>query len=1043
MRRPAVPPPANDRALPKQIANKLQTLIERAHVVTLLRGLLGVLAAGIAVILALMAIDAVVTMPSLAPRLLLTLAGLGIFVAAWFRFLARPLRRRISSLTGIARMLEVKYPGLHERISSAVEFRGPRKADAAARILPRGSETLIAAVVAEAVLDAEQVDPQKEVRTRSILPFLITALTMAMLMVLVFVLWPRHASTALLRVIAPVLNVDSVGAVDLEVKPGDQVLILGDPMTIEAGHRGGDLTGAELEIVDSTGYESQRPGQLTLGADGRAALRWDFPSVMSSFQYRVRARAALSRYYQVTAMARPKIEATELHFHYPEYTGLKPQVVQEPPEVVAGVVGTRVTLKVTANVPVAHPKLNIGGKLAAAPTLSQESAQGPVYAWTVALSTAGTWRTSLVLEEKPGIASEPLEFEIRAVPDGPPRIDIVEPTSPGVTLKPQDRLALKYTAEDDFGLTAIEMLVSRDEEQPASLAQPLPKDAPKPFRACQGQAVLNLADLDLAGTQQVTVRMRARDTLPEAKKGPNVGTSKPLVITIERPAQEPIAQAEPAKADDAQLADTQKLEDLAQREEQLEKQAAQGQPDAAQDPKLQQEEKKLAEELAAMVKATPDALRAELQADQQQAQELAKDAKALAEEQQALRQESQALADPAANREQLRQQILDQIAKEEKSLAAEVAKAQAAAEASNPAEAKQLGAAKEAMDKALRDMGQDAGAAAAEAHQAQEQLQQAAASAGQAPPTATQPGQQQLQNLARSQENIAKALDAVKKDDLSGAVAQLEAQVQQESQQLSGEAKELGARAEALGLDKQVQGDAQGAAEGLAKAAQGAGEAKDALAKSAAAAGDSQQQAAENLSGAAERLERLGQELGQKADALGPPSTPSGQAASAAALASAMDHALEAANAANRQQAAAAAHQAGKALAQAAHSSPRPLGKGPGVRAASSGKRSPSSGTPQAHSSARGKSSAAGQSGGVSSPEARHQAQGKIAPAAGSTMTAMPLKPVGDGQWARFRGRVKSEAQADAGRDAPEDYRELVNRYFQELSRQAAERERK
>jgi hypothetical protein len=50
-----------------------------------------------------------------------------------------------------------------------------------------------------------------------------------------------------------------------------------------------------------------------------------------------------------------------------------------------------------------------------------------------------------------------------------------------------------------------------------------------------------------------------------------------------------------------------------------------------------------------------------------------------------------------------------------------------------------------------------------------------------------------------------------------------------------------------------------------------------------------------------------------------------------------------------------------------------------------------------------------------------------------------PLKlEKGNGDWVKFHGKVHTEAQ-EGGQDPLDEYRDLVNRYFEELSRQGSQ----
>ena len=400
-------------------------------------------------------------------------------------------------------------------------------------------------------------------------------------------------------------------------------------------------------MIDATGYATQKPAQAASRGNGQAAASWVFPAVVGSFRYRVHAGRALSRYYGITAVTRPKIEAVAVHLDFPEYTALKAQTSEDRPSLIEAVAGTSVSLKVTANLPVARPQLSIAGNRLAAPAFQADGPGGAAYTWTFPIDPAAVGQATLVLEDE-------ARHRLRAAAVRGPR-DPRRPAQGGhhralasqVTLKPQARLALKYKSEDDFGIGKIELLVKRDAEEPTVVELPLPKNAVPPLLACRGQTELNLAESGLGAARQLTVQIRVSDTLPASMKGPNHGLSNVLVIEIDHQAEAALAEAEAARqAAEAARAEAEKLKDLAQREEQLAEQAAATPADEAQDEKWRQEQEKLAAELAEAVKKDPDALCAELKGDQQRANDLAKEAKDLADQQRALQKEAGDKATP-------------------------------------------------------------------------------------------------------------------------------------------------------------------------------------------------------------------------------------------------------------------------------------------------------------------------------------------------------------------------------------------------------------
>ena len=213
--------------LPKPILNKLRAMISRVRRLLLIRGLFATLAVALTCVLLIMAIDASVTLFSNAARWALSLTGLGLTaIAAWW-FLVRPLTRRFT-LTQIARILEIRHPELQERISTAVELMQSEDPDSI-----RGSEELIEAVVESAVVDVETVDPKTEFRAARAAKFVIASGVVAILIALLFVIWPKQSWTLMARAVAPFLNIGNAYADTLVVEPGNVRIAVGETVTVK------------------------------------------------------------------------------------------------------------------------------------------------------------------------------------------------------------------------------------------------------------------------------------------------------------------------------------------------------------------------------------------------------------------------------------------------------------------------------------------------------------------------------------------------------------------------------------------------------------------------------------------------------------------------------------------------------------------------------------------------------------------------------------------------------------------------------------------
>jgi len=213
--------------VPKPIIDKLQAVVPRARLVLLVRGVLRVISVALLALLTGMAIDASLTIFSVALRLSISLVLLSTVLLAFVFLLIRPLARSLS-LTGVARLIESRRPELEERISSAVELLTSRDASEL-----KGSEVMIREVSRQAVGQVGTVLPEQEFSFDKARPFLLSTTFAIAIIAVLFILWPGPTKRLMNRVLAPLANLGNVQATDLEVKPGDVVIASGDSLRIE------------------------------------------------------------------------------------------------------------------------------------------------------------------------------------------------------------------------------------------------------------------------------------------------------------------------------------------------------------------------------------------------------------------------------------------------------------------------------------------------------------------------------------------------------------------------------------------------------------------------------------------------------------------------------------------------------------------------------------------------------------------------------------------------------------------------------------------
>lgn len=458
-----------------------------------------------------------------------------------------------------------------------------------------------------------------------------------------------------------------------------------------------------------------------------------------------------------------------------------------------------------------------------------------------------------------------------------------------------------------------------------------------------------------------------------------------------------------------QLQDYAQLKELEQQQRELARQAADEEPDK----EWQQQQERVAEALRQDLQQQPQAQAAGLEKQAEQAKELANEAREQAAGQEAMKQLAQ---DPAAAEKALKEQL----AKEQSKIAAETKEQLAeASERQDNATANALPEAVESAGQAAKEISQEnAQAAARSAEDAAAQLKEAADTAKKDPtdpsnqtdPTDLANGAAQAQaaadltDLAERQQDLTEALSAMAEGKPEAAAAKL-------AEMRAGETKEL---AEAIRETPQANGPtghmqqaAQSSEQAASKAEQAAQ--SDKTAEAAAQHG----QSSEQLQQAATQLDQAAAEFAQQAAEAAARQPGENQApVPAESLAEAFDAASQAADANDQAEAASQSQAAADALAQAADGALRAMqGQAP-----SKGKPGPPNSQPAPP-------------GADPTEELRTREPDPGVP------PELAKLGISAEDWEKIKASLKSDVAGSSAVALPEEYRELVRGYFEQMSK--------
>ena len=264
--------------------------------------------------------------------------------------LVRPLMRNASD-EQVALYLEEHEPSLQAAIISAVEAEhGGSGSPFSATLVRRLVESAVEKV--RAIEDGRRVE-RVPVRRYSAMLGVITIAAIAL-----FTLGPtylRHALSALLIVSR---DVEAAAPYSIEVTPGNATVARGADQSITARLSGFDAEQASLMIRKTPEAAYERVPLLRSESGQYEGMLFD---LAAPIEYFVEANGVNSKHYTLKVVDLPYVQRLELEYHFPAYTGLAPQKVEDGGDI-AVLKGTEVRVRAVPTMTAPAGQIVLGDK---------------------------------------------------------------------------------------------------------------------------------------------------------------------------------------------------------------------------------------------------------------------------------------------------------------------------------------------------------------------------------------------------------------------------------------------------------------------------------------------------------------------------------------------------------------------------------------------------------------------------------------------------------------------------------------------------------
>jgi hypothetical protein len=427
---------------PSNLTEVIRDVKSRWRMKLALRGAVRSVAVGVAVFfIAAYALEWARFSPSsiIAARVLLSAAVLG----SVFYFLIRPLRRRVTD-EQVALYLEEHEPSLQATLISAVEASGQGGGGESA------SAALVRRLVEQALEACAATDAVRRVEQVPLRRWGIVLGTVAAATILMVLLGPAFLRSALSALLLVQRSVEAAAPYRIEVTPGNATVPKGADQTITARLLGFASDDAAVMVKRSADAKFE---SIPLVRDENGGYEGMLFDVAGTLEYYVEAERVRSQTFTLSVVDVPYVQRVEMEYHFPAYTGLEPQKIEDGGDI-AVLAGTEVRLRVVPTMKSPGGRVALNDKDSAVLT---PQADGALTA-SFTVTADGFYRIELESPSKERAAASP-QYTIDVLTDQPPTVSFAKPGR-DTSVSAIEEVFVEAQAEDDFGVRDLELVYS-------------------------------------------------------------------------------------------------------------------------------------------------------------------------------------------------------------------------------------------------------------------------------------------------------------------------------------------------------------------------------------------------------------------------------------------------------------------------------------------------------------------------------------------------------------------------------------------------------
>ncbi len=376
-----------------------------------------------------------VPLPSFTNMLLFFLWGATIGLLCWWY--ARAVHRFGSDDRRLAHYIDERIPSLEQRLITSMELYEKQGTDSASQL----AESLWL----DTVTHVHSGNVQQVTSSRP--AWFAAATAFALVCLLAGALWNSTRFSGAARQVAwpwsiPVADV--MTSESFRITPGDILIRRGNDVAIAATIKNGTAKNVYLHLRKNASEWKRVPMRID---EKTSDHLYYLPEVTTDISYYVNSGAARSREYSIKVYDLTRVETIDIHYLYPEYTGIEDKTEKNGGDIIAPA-GTKVQLRITFNGPIESSVLKFEDGTTVDLSHADNVASGEFI-----VAKDGTYIVD-AFDQQGRHIENPMEYLIRSTPDLPPEISV---NMPGRDLKVMalEEVSIDVSARDDFGITRL------------------------------------------------------------------------------------------------------------------------------------------------------------------------------------------------------------------------------------------------------------------------------------------------------------------------------------------------------------------------------------------------------------------------------------------------------------------------------------------------------------------------------------------------------------------------------------------------------------